>query len=149
MSSMNEDLTCSGRILAVRERLGLSQSAFAAELNLAYRSYQNYERGDREAPIALIKALFEKFNINPLWLIAGKSTMHIEATNREDSIDASLLEKLINSVEEFSTELPKPLRNDHKSMLIALLYKKSFTQKVSSGFTLDDNQIQEILRLVS
>lgn len=72
-----EDTKCSKRIFDVRKQLRLSQSAIATALNIPLRSYQNYERGEREAPITLIRSLYEKFNICPLWIITGIGNMHI------------------------------------------------------------------------
>lgn len=60
------------RLAAVRATTGLSQTAFAETLGLSLRAYANYERGEREAPVALFRALFEQFGIDPIWMLSGE-----------------------------------------------------------------------------
>lgn len=55
----------------MRAQRRLSQKKFAEKLGVSLRAYQNYERGEREVPAALIRALFEAFQIDPVWLLTG------------------------------------------------------------------------------
>ena len=59
------------RLKKTRLAARLSQGAFAAALNISLRSYQNYERGEREISVPAILALYQCFNIGPIWLLTG------------------------------------------------------------------------------
>jgi transcriptional regulator with XRE-family HTH domain len=75
MSSTNENVFIGERLLAVRKANDLSQKDFADSLGLSARAYQNYERGEREISKELIRAIFEVYRIDPVWLILGEGGM--------------------------------------------------------------------------
>lgn len=64
------------RIRNLRESKGLSQKNFSEILGITARSLQNYEQGEREMPSSVIKTLYEKFRVNPVWLLTGQGTMY-------------------------------------------------------------------------
>lgn len=59
------------RLIAVRQHSGLNQSAFAARLGFARRTYLGWERGESDPPIWLLDALHQEFGIDPHWLLHG------------------------------------------------------------------------------
>jgi len=59
------------RLVAVRQHSGLNQSAFAARLGFARRTYLGWERGESDPPIWLLDALHQEFGIDPHWLLHG------------------------------------------------------------------------------
>ena len=59
------------RLMAVRQQSGLNQSAFAARLGFARRTYLGWERGESDPPIWLLDALHREFGIDPNWLLHG------------------------------------------------------------------------------
>lgn len=59
------------RLAQFRNLRGLLQSEFAEELGLSPRSYQNYELGIREVPIATVAKMIELYKLNSQWLISG------------------------------------------------------------------------------
>lgn len=71
IASTNENVIIGRRLAAFRKKLGLSQRDFAAKLGVSLRAYQNYERGEREISAGLIRALYETFGIQPVWLLLG------------------------------------------------------------------------------
>ena len=71
MSSTNEHNQYHGRVGYVREHFSLSQSEMAQRIGMSLRAYQNYERGDREIPVALVHALYVEFKVDPTWLLTG------------------------------------------------------------------------------
>ncbi len=148
MSSNIEDISCHARISDVRSHLGLSQADLAARLGLPLRSYQNYERGEREAPTSLVRGLYELFRVSPIWLLTGQGAMQ-DTSGHEKEIDSNLLGQVIEAVETFSSDLPKLLRIDHKARLITLLYEKARLLAEVSGSDLDNEQIKQILKLVA
>jgi transcriptional regulator with XRE-family HTH domain len=76
IASTNENAEIGGRLASVREKLRLSQRDFAAKLGVSLRAYQNYERGEREITPKLIRALYEVFRIQPVWLLLGGDNPH-------------------------------------------------------------------------
>ncbi|MHB8348688.1 MAG: helix-turn-helix domain-containing protein, partial [Acidiferrobacterales bacterium] len=61
LSSMNETFPYHERVGRVRAHFALSQTVMAQRVGLSLRAYQNYERGEREVPVALVHALYETF----------------------------------------------------------------------------------------
>ena len=57
------------RLAEVRARTRLNQATFAHTLGVSSRAYINWERGEREAPVAVLRALYEVYGINPLWML--------------------------------------------------------------------------------
>jgi transcriptional regulator with XRE-family HTH domain len=71
IASTNEGLAIGRRLAAMREERRLPQKEFAAKLGVSLRAYQNYERGEREISAGLIRALYDVFGIEPVWLLIG------------------------------------------------------------------------------
>lgn len=71
IASTNENVTIGRRLATLRQKLGFSQRDFAEKLEVSLRAYQNYERGEREIPAGLIRALYEVFRVQPVWLLLG------------------------------------------------------------------------------
>ncbi len=42
---------------------------------MSLRGYQNYERGERAIPVALVRALYEEFRVDLVWLLTGEGSM--------------------------------------------------------------------------
>lgn len=63
------------RVKYVRVHFSLSQAAMAQHVGMSLRAYQNYERGEREVPVALVHALYSEFKIDPVWLLTGIGPM--------------------------------------------------------------------------
>ncbi len=76
MIRTNRDITSprkeiGARLAQFRSNQGLLQSEFAKELGLSPRSYQNYELGIRDVPVATIAKMIERYKISGQWLISG------------------------------------------------------------------------------
>jgi DNA-binding XRE family transcriptional regulator len=57
---------------SVRNQFGLSQARAAAILEIAERSYKNYETEIRELPMSVARRLCERFEQDLIWLIEGE-----------------------------------------------------------------------------
>lgn len=136
------------RLVAVRGHLHLSQSEMAEKIGISLRAYQNYERGEREAPVILVRAFYERFNVSPIWLLTGQGNM-LEGNGSNERLDTGLLQQVIEAVENFSANLPRSISIDHKSQLIALLYEKSRLLSEVTGEKLNPTKLQSILKLVA
>ena len=60
------------RILEVRKELGFIQSKMAVILEIADKTYKNYEQEKREIPLSVAVNFCEKFNVDLHWLIYGE-----------------------------------------------------------------------------
>lgn len=67
------------RLQAIRAMTGLSQGVFARKLGLSLRAYANYERGEREIPVAMFRALHKTYGIDPIWLLDGPGDQPVKA----------------------------------------------------------------------
>ena len=145
---MNETFPYHARVGRVRAYVGLSQTVMAQRVGLSLRAYQNYERGEREIPVALVQALYAEFKIDPVWLLTGKGPMILE-TERAQHLDQALLDQVVAAVERFEADLKKPLSVEHKSRLIGLLYEKSQLLNEVTGQKLSPAKMRSLLKLVA
>ena len=145
---MTESFPYHERVGAVRAHFALSQTAMAERLGLSLRAYQNYERGEREIPVALVHALYAEFKVDPVWLLTGAGPMILEV-ERAQHLDQALLDQVVAAVEQFEAGLKKPLSVEHKSRLIGLLYEKSQLLSDVAGETLSKAKMRTLLKLVA
>jgi transcriptional regulator with XRE-family HTH domain len=110
------------RLAAVRATTGLIQADFASRLGLTARAYANYERGEREVPVALFRAMVENYNIDPVWLLVGPGDAPILLSKRR--FDGALLELLVELIEDWVQKHRKPIRPKKKAQLIRLAYDR-------------------------
>lgn len=147
-SSTNEGLQYHERVGQVREHFALSQSEMADRVGISLRAYQNYERGEREIPVALVHALYAEFKVDPVWLLTGAGSMVVSEEQRT-RLDQKLLDRVVDAVEKFEDELDKALSVEHKSRLIGLLYEKSQLLSEVAGEKLSRSKMRSLLKLVA
>lgn len=121
LSTQESNIAIGQRIAAVRASSGLSQSEFADSLELSPRAYANYERGEREMPVALFKSLCESYGIDPVWLLMGPGEEPVRVTTRR--LDGDLLEAIVRLVEEWLAKNRRILKPPKKARLIRLAYE--------------------------
>ncbi len=125
-----------GRRLAdIRSRLGLSQTELAGELGVSPRSYQSYERGERDAPTASLIELCQKFDIDPTWLLLGPDA--------KASLNEAILEGVLRAVDEYLQSIQGELPPEKKARLVKLLYMH-FRDKQ----TVDKKRVTEFAELL-
>jgi transcriptional regulator with XRE-family HTH domain len=120
LSSLNANLAIGQRLAAVRAKAGLIQQTFAERLGLSPRAYHNYERGEREIPVALLTALYEAYRIDPLWILMGPGSDPVQADARPDPV---LLEDVVLAVDRWLKRRRKTLPLAKRAHLIRLLYE--------------------------
>ena len=59
------------RLAAVRNMARLSQEETSQALGISRSAYQNYERGQRNLTAQLLLEVYEKFDVDPLWMLEG------------------------------------------------------------------------------
>jgi len=81
------------RMQTVRGKLGYPQTKMAAALNIADRSYKNYETEGRELPLSVAVDFCRAFNVNLHWLVYGE-------TGLDQDTAADLVEEIFQAVED-------------------------------------------------
>lgn len=122
LSTRDVNVEVGARLAAVRATTGLVQADFAAPLGLTARAYANYERGEREVPVALFRALVEKYRIDPVWLLIGPGEAPVLLSERR--FDGALLEMLVEVVEDWVQNHRQPIRPKKKAQLLRVLYNR-------------------------
>ncbi|MDR5645371.1 helix-turn-helix domain-containing protein [Burkholderia cenocepacia] len=123
MSSTVDPADYHQRLAHVREHVELSQEKMAGRLGISLRAYANYERGERAIPIDVVRALYEKFSVDPVWLLTGEGSMLVDRDVRY-RLDQRTLNAVIATVERIERRLGSPLPTTRQARLIGLLYEQ-------------------------
>lgn len=107
------------RLATLRAHLGRTQVEMARDLEVSPRTYQNYERGEREIAATVLRTIYRTFHIDPVWVLDGDQTPPVF---RDDAKDADLLHVILEEVERKLAEMKKRLAPAKKARLVALLY---------------------------
>lgn len=142
LSTQESDSAIGRRIAAIRAASGLSQNDFAESLGLSPRAYGNYERGEREVPVALFKTLYELHSIDPVWLLTGPGPEPVKASERR--VDGDLLETLIRMIEDWLSKHRRTLKPEKKARLIRLAY-----EHCSESGQVDSAHLKDMLSLAA
>lgn len=133
------------RLAHVREHLELSQEKMAGRLGTSLRAYANYERGERAIPIDVVRALYEKCAVDPVWLLTGEGSMLLDRDVRF-RLDQRTLEAVIATVERIERKLDSPLATKQKARLIGLLYEQCQLLGEDAEDLLNDAPIDRLTR---
>ncbi|MDH6152605.1 transcriptional regulator with XRE-family HTH domain [Paraburkholderia sp. WSM4179] len=145
MSSTTDHEDSHQRVAQVREHLGLSQDKMARQLGLSLRAYANYERGERAIPIELLRGLYGRFSVDPVWLMSGDGNMILDRDVRY-RLDQKTLDGVLVSVERIEQRLEAPLDAKKKARLIGLLYEQCQLLGESAEQILKDSRIGRLTR---
>lgn len=63
------------RIVALRDALGLSQKAFAADLKISQKTVSYWEQGRNEPQISVVRTICNKYGVNIDWMVNGEGEM--------------------------------------------------------------------------
>ena len=133
------------RVAQVREHLNLSQEKMARRLGLSLRAYANYERGERAVPVELVRALYEQFSVDPVWLLTGGGHMILNSDVRY-RLDQQTLDSVMEAVGRIEQRLPMHLDAKKKARLIGLLYEQCQLLGESADQILKDSRISRLTR---
>lgn len=106
------------RLKAVREKARLPQEEFGQRLGIVLRTYASYERGERPLSVEGLKALYEEFQVDPIWLLFGPEAGAQQGPTRQR---LDLLVEIIVTVEQRLARARQKLPLEKKARLIALL----------------------------
>ncbi len=123
IASPDQNIDLGQRLTKVRGTTGLSQAAFANTLGLSLRAYANYERGEREMPVALFRALYEIYGIDPVWLLAGPGEDPVKAATR--TMDFALVDTIVQCVDTELAAMGRVLKPAMRQRILRALYALS------------------------
>lgn len=66
------------RLASVRADSGLPVTQFAASLDAIEADYSAWEAGENEMPTQLLRALFDRYDVDASWLISGEGKRYNE-----------------------------------------------------------------------
>ncbi len=114
------------RLAAVRTELGLSQAAIAERVGLSKRAYIHYERGEREVPSGLIKALYDLHGIDPVWLMSGTEAQPQKI--KSGLIDFELVDQVVAALDRELAVVGRRMRPQHRARVMKALYQLGLEQ---------------------
>lgn len=123
IASPDQNTDLGQRLTLVRGTTGLSQAAFADTLGLSLRAYANYERGEREMPVALFRALYEIYGIDPVWLLAGPGEQPVKAATR--TMDFALVDTIVQCIDTELAAIGKRLKPAMRLRILKAVYALS------------------------
>ncbi|NIF78072.1 helix-turn-helix transcriptional regulator [Paraburkholderia sp. Cy-641] len=145
MSSADDHADYHQRLADIREHFEVSQEKMAARLDASLRAYANYERGERTIPIDIVRALYEQFSVDPVWLLSGEGSMLVDRDVRY-RLDQRTLEAVMATIERIERRLEVPLATKKKARLIGLLYEQCQLVGDNAEDILKDARIDRLTR---
>ncbi|MBS0437640.1 MAG: helix-turn-helix transcriptional regulator [Proteobacteria bacterium] len=130
------------RLARVRAISGLNQADFAGRIGIHPRAYANYERGERELPATVVKAVAEELKVDPLWLLSGPGSEPVLCGARR--LDLDLLEKIMALIDGWLLKNRRSLVPVKKARVIRLAYEHCIGRgQVDAGY------LQEMISLAA
>lgn len=142
IASPDDNAAFGRRLAMVRATTRLSQTAFAETLGLSLRAYANYERGEREAPVALFRALFEQYGIDPIWMLSGGDDTPQKAAAR--AMDFALVERITRQIDARLTAVRKRMKPAQRARVLRALYVLSLERG-----PLSDSQVEQVMSVAA
>jgi transcriptional regulator with XRE-family HTH domain len=142
LSTSKQDAVIGKRLLIVREAFALTQTAMAQRLGVTLRAYANYERGEREMALAVMHALYLRFGVDPVWVMAGPGLEPVMVGQRR--LDGDLLERIIALVDKGLSKSRRSLKPEKMARLIRLAYEHCVDQG-----SVDKPRIAQMLSLAA
>ncbi|SDF16108.1 Helix-turn-helix domain-containing protein [Salipiger thiooxidans] len=126
----------------------LSQEEMAQALGISRSAYQNYERGQRDLTAQLLLEVYEKFDVDPLWMLEGDSE---DGKNRRHDEIATAYRKIGIAVERRIMDRGLSVTPEKKWDAIEFLFDEVLNADALSGESSapDTTRIDSVLRLVS
>jgi transcriptional regulator with XRE-family HTH domain len=142
LSTRNINAEVGARLVSVRVSVDLTQAQMADRLGLTPRAYGSYERGDREIPTMLFRALYKELDIDPIWLLDGPGAPPVLSGQRR--IHGDLLEQIVELIEDWLIKNRRALKPEKKARVIRLAY-----EHCSAKAKIDSAHLKEMLSLAA
>ncbi len=112
------------RLKEVRNDSGLSQAEFAELLGTSLRSLAGYERAEREPSLELAVALFDRWQIDPIWLVKG--SLATSKTRSDTDKPADLATALCSAWTRALAATTAPVSDESKDQFLRLIARTTF-----------------------
>lgn len=93
------------RLQEARKRLGYKQSDFAQALGVTDEHYRKYESGASGIPTDKVKILFEKFSLDPTYLITGEVSKEFDLETYLASCDPKMRQAFFNRIWNYMNQI--------------------------------------------
>lgn len=120
----------SERLVLVRKMLNVNQIPFAKMLGVSQSAYANYERGIREAPVALLTKICQDYKISPTWLILGEGDMSVPNIH-------ALVEKASAMTREHILKMKHDIDPKKEAAIVSVLVEKMIKNQEAGDTTLE------------
>ena len=97
----------------------MNQNEMAAGLRMALRTYQNYERGEREFPVELMEPIMLGMGVNPVWLINGTGEPFIDEAHTPIHLKHGG-HPVLEAAPDYATMLKQDIRNARTRVRVLL-----------------------------
>ncbi len=126
----------------------LSQEEMSHALGISRSAYQNYERGQRDLTAQLLLEIYEKFDVDPLWMLEGDSE---DGKSRRHEEIATAYRKVGIAVERRIIDRDLNVTPEKKWDAIMFLFDEvlSTDALANEGSAPDITRIDSVLRLIS
>lgn len=94
----------SRRLKKLRSIKGLTQAKMAQNIGVATSTYQNYERGEREASESFLKKVVTSFGVSTDWLLMGQGSMFTLSHEDASEILGGDLHNIAESIDVLETK---------------------------------------------
>ena len=121
IATTRQNLAFGERLARVRDLAGLNQTQFAESLGLSMRAYANYERGEREAPLAVLRAVYEVYQVDPVWLIGGYEEQPVVG---EFTFDVALVAEIAAEIDRRAAKAKRRLKPAARKRAIQVAYTR-------------------------
>ena len=113
----------SQRLKLIREKSGLSTNRFSEILGIAQPSWTRLENGQVEPRTKTIISLIEKFSVDPLWLLTGRT---------KEQVTSPTALKLAEVADKLSEESRQRfLEQAQRELMLEEILRDQKTQKAS------------------
>lgn len=135
------------RLKLLRKDLKMSQREIAELLEIAPRSWQQYENGSNIPGGKVLEALLEKLNVNINWLLSGTGKMYFKEADVD--YDRELMSQAISTLENCLAKKDLVLDSVKKGKVAVKLFeslKRSGVQ--AENLAMIEREAMELLELV-
>ena len=149
LTSPPDRLAMGARIVSVRRAAGLNQADFAFSLGMSPRALANYERGEREPPSAVFKAMWDRYSIDPVWLLTGDPVWQLSPPDdapivERQILESGALERVLLGLKRYLGATGQSLEPELEAQLVRFLYTHA-----SRGKAIQDAYIAQTVERVA
>lgn len=124
-----------GRLEQIQKQQGLTQGELCELLNVSRTSLQLYIKGKRDIPVSALAKLFDKYSVDPVWMMYGDEKGGLT------SFERSFFEQLQEIDEKLRKKLADRNIQLNQSIRLKVIKHVYSVLKISSGKGIDQVKI--------